>query len=66
MSTQERIAQIERAINGRLTIKQLCQDAEIDQSTWCRWKSGQEPNLRTWKKVEDALERKGILVRGAA
>lgn len=40
------------------TIKTLCEEAGINQSTWTRWKAqSHTPNLGTWARVNDALER---------
>jgi predicted transcriptional regulator len=37
--------------------RRLCQDAGVAPSTWTRWKAGlTEPNMRTWRRVEQALE----------
>jgi len=41
-----------------LSRRLLCAEAGIATSTWTRWKAGlTEPNLRTWRQVEAALDR---------
>ena len=53
----KRIATIERQLTAkRLTIRQLCLEAQIDESGWRRWRRGGKPPLaKTWHRVETAV-----------
>lgn len=40
------------------TVKALCEEAGVNQSTWTRWKAGSHtPNMATWQKVRAAHDR---------
>ena len=53
-----------KALEAGITIAHLCQEAEVDNSTFTRWKAGiTEPRWRTIKKIETTLDR---LLSGAA
>lgn len=57
MTISAEMAEIEAqlAASGR-TVKALCAQAGVNQSTWTRWKAGlNEPNMATWDKVRDAF-----------
>lgn len=49
--------------SGR-TVKALCDAAGINQSTWTRWKAGDNaPNMATWQRVCEAF--KTLAAQGA-
>lgn len=53
------IASMERELvaAGR-TVKALCDEAGVNQSTWTRWKAeSNAPNMTTWQKVLEAHQR---------
>lgn len=57
MHTDEAIADVENEL-ARLgcSRRAFCAEAGIAASTWTRWKAGlTEPNLRTWRQVEQTL-----------
>lgn len=59
MNIATEIAEMERglATAGR-TIKALCDEAGINQSTWTRWKSeSHSPTMTTWGQVVAAYGR---------
>lgn len=51
------------AMEGQLsaagqTVKALCEEAGVNQSTWTRWKAGTHaPNMTTWQRVRAAHAR---------
>lgn len=49
--------QIERqAAALGLSLRDLCERADIAQSTFYRWRSGEtEPNLRVYRRIKDVL-----------
>lgn len=53
------IADMERRLAERgRTVKSLCDDAGVNQSTWTRWKAGTNgPTLSTWGKVKSAFDQ---------
>lgn len=57
MEIASEIAHIEAELSaGGHTVKALCARAEVNQSTWTRWKNGAtEPNTATWRKVKAAF-----------
>lgn len=57
MNTKQKIAQIERHLRkARVSVNSVCRRADVDRSTWTRWKNGDtEPNTKTWRKVVEAL-----------
>jgi hypothetical protein len=59
MDIKAEITQIEAAMKRRgVTIRALCDAAQINSSTWTRWKSGANgPTLMTWSRVTAALGR---------
>lgn len=41
-----------------VTVKALCEEAGVNQSTWTRWKSGSNaPLMATWGKVRESFDR---------
>jgi hypothetical protein len=38
------------------TVADLLRRAEVNRSQWERWKTGQDPQLRTWTKVVEAAD----------
>jgi predicted transcriptional regulator len=57
MSTKLVIALIERGLRKkRVSVNSVCRRANVDRSTWHRWKNGDtEPNVKTWRRVVRAL-----------
>jgi len=58
MDTAKFIAEIEAelAAAGK-SVVELCAEAQINRSTWTRWKSGvMEPNMRTLRAVRAACD----------
>ena len=57
MSMKVEIERVERVLSEvGCTVKALCDAAEINQSTWTRWKAGSNgPTMATWARVEAAL-----------
>lgn len=59
MAVATEIAEMESnlSIVGQ-TVKALCEEAGVNQSTWTRWKAGSHtPNMATWQKVREAHNR---------
>lgn len=59
MAVETEIAEMEVALAGAgQTVKALCEEAGVNQSTWTRWKAGSHsPNMTTWQKVREAHKR---------
>lgn len=59
MSVANKIEAIERGLSvAGVTVKALCDAAEINQSTWTRWKAGSNaPNMTTWARIEAAFDQ---------
>lgn len=59
MAVATEIAEMEDQLSAAgKTVKALCEEAEVNQSTWTRWKAGSHaPNMATWQKVRDAHRR---------
>lgn len=57
MDVQGDIDAMERALAERaLTVRALCDLAEVNPSTWTRWKAGlTAPNMATWIRVRNAF-----------
>jgi len=52
------IIAIERQLSKRrLTIRELCDAARIDESGWRRWRRGGQPLAKTWRRVEAAVDK---------
>lgn len=58
MVVASEIAEMEAGLNrAGKTVKALCEDAAVSQSTWTRWKSSETtPNMATWGRVREAYE----------
>ncbi len=58
MGIAEDIEEIEAGLaEAGVTVKTLCAVAEINQSTWTRWKAGSNaPNMVTWSRVATAAK----------
>lgn len=58
MSVASKIEKMEAALaDTGLSVRYLCDRAEVNQSTWCRWKTGANtPNMSTWGRVERAFD----------
>lgn len=58
MAIDDDIAEMERGLSGAgRTVKDLCDAADVSQSTWTRWKAGSNsPTFSTWQKVRQAYE----------
>lgn len=59
MAVATEIAEMEVQLNAAgQTVKALCEEAGVNQSTWTRWKAGSHaPNMATWQKVREAHHR---------
>jgi predicted transcriptional regulator len=59
MSVADKIEAIERGLSDAgVTVKALCDAADINQSTWTRWKAGNNvPNMATWSRIESAFSQ---------
>jgi len=59
MTLSAKIAQMEADLASvGVTVKALCDDAGVNQSTWTRWKAGSHaPLMETWEKVCDSFIR---------
>lgn len=59
MAVATEIAKMEGQLSDAgQTVKALCEEAGVNQSTWTRWKAGSHaPNMTTWQKVQEAHRR---------
>ena len=59
MTISAKIAQMEADLSSvGVTVKALCEEAGVNQSTWTRWKAGSHaPLMETWGKVCETYER---------
>jgi hypothetical protein len=55
MDVRPNIAELEQrlAAEGE-SVASLCRIAELNQSTWVRWKQGNPAQIKTWKRVTRA------------
>lgn len=63
MHTDVEIARLERALKARnVSVARLCLRAEINQSTWMRWKRGitKQPRGQTWERIVEAASSLGV------
>jgi predicted transcriptional regulator len=58
MSVLPEIEAIEAKLkDAGASVTALCAAADVNQSTWTRWKSGKTvPNMATWQKVNSAFK----------
>ncbi len=50
--------EIEAVLKGkRVSIAKLCRDAQIDPTTWQRWKNGAQPRADSWDRLRVACFR---------
>lgn len=58
MSVTDIILDIEARLRPTgASVARICREADIDRSTWHRWKAGGDvPRGSTWEKVRGALE----------
>lgn len=61
----DQIATLEaRLKKGGVLIDAVLRDAEVNRSSWTRWKQGEfAPNMARWQRILDAAERRLSRVR---
>lgn len=58
MNISSKVREIEAMLKDRrYAVDDFCRDAEINRSTWSRWKADETiPSLATWTRALDAAE----------
>lgn len=56
--TAPNLEEVEAFLKGkRVSIAKLCRDAQIDPTTWQRWKNGAHPRADSWDRLRVACFR---------